>query len=112
MQTFSLRVKLVVIVRGVLMVLEKRLIDRKLLFFDELGEPTKLSEKEFYEAYEKREIEISADQPYLGRVPYVRNVPPDISCFPKKHGDEALRRRKYLDDLTKRGKYKLPGVVV
>lgn len=109
MQTFSLRVKLVVIVRGVLMVLEKRLIDRKLLFFDELGEPTKLSEKEFYEAYEKREIEISADQPYLGRVPYVRNVPPDISCFPKKHGDEALRRRKYLDDLTKRGKYKLPG---
>ena len=51
MQTFSLRVKLVVIVRGVLMVLEKRLIDRKLLFFDELGEPTKLSEKEFYEAY-------------------------------------------------------------
>jgi hypothetical protein len=49
------------------MVLEKRLIDRKLLFFDELGEPTKLSEKEFYEAYEKREIEISADQPYLGR---------------------------------------------
>lgn len=109
MQTFSLRVKLVVIVRGVLMVLEKRLIDRKLLFFDELGEPTKLSEKEFYEAYEKREIEISADQPYLGKVPYVRNVPPDISCFPKKHGDEALRRRKYLDDLTKRGKYKLPG---
>ena len=42
MQTFSLRVKLVVIVRGVLMVLEKRLIDRKLLFFDELGEPLSL----------------------------------------------------------------------
>lgn len=64
MQTFSLKAKLVVIVRGVLMVLEKRLIDRRLLFFDELGEPTKLSEKEFYEGYEKREIEVSADQPY------------------------------------------------
>lgn len=109
MQTFSLKVKLVVIVRGVLMVLEKRLIDRRLLFFDELGEPTKLSEKQFYEGYEKREIEVSADQPYLGKVPYVRNIPPDISCFPKRHGDEALRRRKYLDALTERGQTKLPS---
>lgn len=109
MQTFSLKVKLVVIVRGVLMVLEKRLIDRRLLFFDELGEPTKLSEKEFYEGYEKREIEVSADQPYLGKVPYVRNIPPDISCFPKRHGDEALRRRKYLDALTESGQTKLPS---
>ncbi|MCS5515172.1 hypothetical protein NWF32_06255 [Pseudomonas qingdaonensis] len=39
MQTFSLRVKLVVIVRGVLMVLEKRLIDRKLLFSMSLVSP-------------------------------------------------------------------------
>ncbi|WEK31026.1 MAG: DDE-type integrase/transposase/recombinase [Candidatus Pseudomonas phytovorans] len=109
MQTFSLKVKLVVIVRGVLMVLEKRLIDRRLLFFDELGEPTKLSEKEFYQGYERREIEVTADQPYLGRVPYVRNIPPDISCFPKKHGDEALRRRKYLNALTGRGQHKLPS---
>lgn len=109
MQTFSLKAKLVVIVRGVLMVLEKRLIDRRLLFFDELGEPTKLSEKEFYEGYEKREIEVSADQPYLGKVPYVRNIPPDISCFPQKHGDEAMRRRKYLDALTGRGNNKLPS---
>ncbi|WP_238348330.1 hypothetical protein [Pseudomonas sp. RW10S2] len=109
MQTFSLKVKLVVIVRGVLMVLEKRLIDRRLLFFDELGEPTKLSEKEFYQGYERREIEVAADQPYLGRVPYVRNIPPDISCFPEKHRGEALRRREYLNALTERGKNKLPS---
>ena len=67
MQTFSLRVKLVVIVRGVLMLLEKRLIDRKLLFFDELGEPTKLSEKEFYEAYEKRRSRSPLISHTLGR---------------------------------------------
>lgn len=109
MQTFSLKVKLVVIVRGVLMVLEKRLIDRRLLFFDELGEPTKLSEKEFYGGYERREIEVSADQPYLGKVPYVRNIPPDISCFPEKYRGEALRRREYLNALTERGKNKLPS---
>lgn len=109
MQTFSLKVKLVVLMHGIRMVLEKRLIDRRLLFFDELGEPTTLPEKEFYAGYERREIEISADQPFLGTVPYVRNVVPDLSCFPSKHSEEAIHRRKYLDALMGRDYSKLPS---
>jgi putative transposase len=109
MQTFSLKVKLVVLMHGIRMVLEKRLIDRRLLFFDELGEPTTLPEKEFFAGYERREIEISADQPFLGTIPYVRNVVPDLSCFPSKHREEALYRRKYLDAVMGRDYSKLPS---
>lgn len=97
MQTFSLKGRLVVVIKGTIMSLQRRLIDRRLLFFDELGEPTKLTEREFYLGYERREIEIPADQPFLGEIPVVRNVAPDLSCFPSKHGAEALRRRIYLD---------------
>lgn len=96
MQTFSLKGRLVVVIKGTIMSLQRRLIDRRLLFFDELGEPTKLSEREFYLGYERREIEIPADQPFLGDIPVVRNVAPDLSCFPSKHSAEALRRRIYL----------------
>lgn len=97
MQTFLLKAKLVVVINGMTMALQRRLIDRRLLFFDELGEPTTLTEYEFQLGYERREIEISADQPYLGEVPHVRNVAPDLTCFPLKHGKEALRRRRYLE---------------
>lgn len=97
MQTFLLKAKLVVVINGTPMSLQRRLIDRRLLFFDELGEPTTLTEYEFQLGYERREIEISADQPYLGEVPHVRNVAPDLTCFPLKHGEEALRRRRYLE---------------
>lgn len=109
MQIFSLKVKLLVLIRGVRMVLERRLIDRQLLFFDDLGEPIKLTEREFYEGYEKREIEVSADQPYLGTVPYVRNAPPDISTFTEKAREEAFRRRTYLNALMGREQSKLPS---
>ena len=64
MQIFSLKAKLVVSIRGIKMSLERRLVDRRLLFFDELGEPTKLTETEFYSGYEKREIEVCTDQPF------------------------------------------------
>ncbi|PKA70212.1 putative transposase [Pseudomonas baetica] len=97
MQTFLLKAKLVVVINGTQMSLQRRLIDRRLLFFDELGEPTTLTEYEFQRGYERREIEISADQPYLGEAPHVRNVAPDLTCFPLKHGEEALRRRRYLE---------------
>jgi putative transposase len=109
MQIFSLKAKLVVSIRGVKMSLHRRLVDRRLLFFDELGEPTKLSEAEFYSGYEKREIEVCADQPFLGEIPCIRNVAPDLTCFPPHHRDEALRRRKYLVALMGEGQSKLPS---
>jgi putative transposase len=96
MQTFLLKAKLVVVIHGVTMSLQRRLINRKLLFFDQLGEPTTLTEYEFYLGYDRREIEICTEQPLLGEIPYVRNVAPDLSCFPVKHSDEALRRRNYI----------------
>lgn len=97
MQTFLLKAKLVVVINGTTMSLQRRLVDRRLLFFDELGEPTTLTEYEFQLGYERREIEISEEQPYLGEVPHVRNVAPDLTCFPLKHREEALRRRRYLE---------------
>lgn len=81
MQTFSLKVRLVVVINGTTMSLQRRLVDRRLLFVDQLGEPTKLKESEFYLGYERREIEICEDQPYLGEIPAVRNVAPDLTCF-------------------------------
>lgn len=96
MQTFLLKAKLVVVIHGVTMSLQRRLINRKLMFFDQLGEPTTLTEYEFYLGYDRREIEICTEQPLLGEIPYVRNVAPDLSCFPVKHSDEALRRRNYI----------------
>ena len=108
MQTFSLKAKLVVVIHGKLMSLQRRLVDRRLLFIDQLGEPTTLTESEFYLGYEQREIEICADQPFLGEVPYVRNVAPNLTCFPSKHSQEALRRRTYLEGITE-GQTMLPS---
>jgi putative transposase len=109
MQMFSLKAKLVVSIRGVTMSLQRRLVDRRLLFFDELGEPTKLTEAEFYSGYEKREIEVCTDQPFLGEAPCVRNVAPDLTCFPPHHSQEALRRRTYLTGVMDEGQSKLPS---
>ena len=108
MQTFSLKAKLVVVIHGKIMSLQRRLVDRRLLFIDQLGEPTTLTESEFYLGYEQREIEICADQPFLGEVPYVRNVAPNLTCFPSKHSQEALRRRTYLEGITE-GQTMLPS---
>ena len=108
MQTFSLKVKLVVVIRDTTMTLQRRLTDRRLLFVDQLGEPTTLTEREFYLGYERREIEICADQPYLGEIPCVRNVAPDLTCFPSKHSKEALRRRTYLEGVME-GQTMLPN---
>lgn len=100
MRTFLLKAKLVVVIHGRTMSLQRRLMDRRLLFIDQYGEPTTLTDREFYLGYERREIEICADQPYLGEVPCVRNVAPDLSCFPAKHSEEALRRRKYIEGVS------------
>ena len=100
MQTFSFKAKLVVVINGKKMSLQRRLVDRRLLFIDQLGDPTTLTESEFYLGYEQREIEICEDQPFLGEVPYVRNVAPNLTCYPSKHSEEALRRRAYLEGIT------------
>ncbi|MDQ0651567.1 DDE-type integrase/transposase/recombinase [Pseudomonas cedrina] len=108
MQTFLLKSKLVVVINGITMSLHRRIINGSLLFYDELGEPTKLTESEFYLGYERREIEICAEQPFLGEIPYVRNASPDLTCFPKKHSDEALRRRNYITGVME-GNTRLPS---
>ena len=108
MQTFLLKSKLVVFINGITMSLHRRIINGSLLFYDELGEPTKLTESEFYLGYERREIEICAEQPFLGEIPYVRNASPDLTCFPKKHSDEALRRRNYITGVME-GNTSLPS---
>lgn len=108
MQTFLLKSKLVVVINGITMSLHRRIINGSLLFYDELGEPTKLTESEFYLGYERREIEICAEQPFLGEIPYVRNASPDLTCFPKKHSDEALRRRNYITGVME-GNTKVPS---
>lgn len=99
MQTFSLRVRLCVLLRGKRLVLVNKLMDHRLAFKDDFGEPVVLTEAEFYGAYEKKELTIDVDQPYLDTVPLTRNAPPDLCCFAAKHSAEALRRRAYLDAL-------------
>lgn len=108
MQTFLLKSKLVVVINGVTMSLHRRIVNGSLLFYDQLGEPTKLTESEFYLGYERREIEICAEQPFLGEIPYVRNASPDLTCFPKKHSDEALRRRYYITGVME-GNTRIPS---
>lgn len=99
MQTFLLKAKLVVVIHGVTMSLQRRLINRKLLFFDQLGEPTTLTEYEFYLGYDRRDIVICTEQPLLGEIPHVRSVAPDLTCFPVKHSNEALRRSRYISSV-------------
>lgn len=109
MLTFSLKQNLAVEMKGRHLVLTGRLMNRKLAFKDEFGEPLVMTEKEFYSAYEKKDILVSEEQPVLGRVPSVRNAPPDLTCWPKAHAEEALRRAAYLDELLQEGNGVLPG---
>jgi len=69
MLTFSLKQNLAVEMKGRHLVLTGRLMNRKLAFKDEFGEPLVMTEKEFYSAYEKKDILVSEEQPVLGRVP-------------------------------------------
>lgn len=109
MLTFSLKQNLAVEMKGRHLVLTGRYMNRKLAFKDEFGEPLVMTEKEFYSAYEKKDILVSEEQPLLGRVPSVRNAPPDLTCWPKAHAEEALRRAAYLDELLQEGNGVLPG---
>ncbi|OMQ32876.1 hypothetical protein BKX96_22380 [Pseudomonas putida] len=72
-------------------------VNHKLIFKDEYGEPITFSEREFYQLFDERKITIDTNQPHLGKIPYVRNVAPDLTCFPKNHSAEAVRRKRYLD---------------
>ncbi|MCX7207916.1 MAG: DDE-type integrase/transposase/recombinase [Proteobacteria bacterium] len=109
MQTFSLKLNLCIQLRGRVLRLKKRLQNWNLLFEDELGAPIELSEKEFYLAFERREIVVDSHQPYLDKVPLVRNAAPDLSCFRDAHSGEALRRRAYLNQLRDVETGKLPS---
>lgn len=109
MQTFSLRAQLCVLLNGRRLVLANRLMDRRLAFKDDFGEPVVLTEAEFYRLYERKELVCDPAQPYLGTIPLVRNAPPDLTCFPKAHSDEALRRRAYLEALFQVDNPRLPS---
>lgn len=109
MLTFALKQNLAIEMKGRQLVLTGRHVNRKLAFKDGFGEPVIMTEDEFYSAYDKKDILISDEQPLLGRVPSVRNAPPDLTCWPKAHSDEALRRAAYLDELLHEGKGILPS---
>lgn len=109
MQTFSLRARLSVLLNGRRLVLANRLMDRRLAFKDDFGEPVVLTEAEFYRLYEQRELVLDPAQPYIDTIPLIRNAPPDLTCFPKAHSDEALRRRSYLEALFQADGSRLPN---
>ena len=109
MQTFSLRAQLSVLLNGRRLVLTNRLMDRRLAFKDDFGEPVVLTEAEFYRLYERKELACDPAQPYLGTIPLIRNAPPDLTCFSKAHSDEALRRRAYLEALFQLDCPRLPN---
>ena len=99
MQTFSLKARLCVLLNGRRLVLVNRLMDRRLAFKDDFGEQVLFAEPEFYRLYEQKQLALDSEQPYIESVPLVASAPPDLTCFPKKHSDEALRRRSYLNAL-------------
>ncbi|MEF2251290.1 integrase [Ralstonia solanacearum] len=109
MQTFSLRARLSVLFNGRRLVLANRLMDRRLVFKDDFGEPLVLTDAEFYRLYEQRELALDPTQPYIDTIPLIRNAPPDLTCFPKEHSDEALRRRAYLVALFQPDGSRLPS---
>lgn len=100
MKTFSLKPSLIVRYEDRPMRFMGKSINHSLIFKDEYGEPTNFSTREFYKLYEAREITIDTNQAHLGKIPYVRNVAPDLTCFPTKHSEEALRRKRYIDAIT------------
>nr|WP_315492828.1 Mu transposase C-terminal domain-containing protein [uncultured Pseudomonas sp.] len=97
MKTFSLKPSLVIIHEDRAMRFFGKSVNHKLIFKDEYGEPITFSEREFYQLFDDRKITIDTNQPHLGKIPYVRNVAPDLTCFPKNHSAEAVRRKRYLD---------------
>ncbi|MDE1910351.1 MAG: transposase [Pseudomonas sp.] len=97
MKTFSLKPSLVIIHEDRVMRFFGKSVNNKLIFKDEYGEPITFSEREFYQLFDERKITIDTNQPHLGKIPYVRNVAPDLTCFPKNHSAEAVRRKRYLD---------------
>jgi putative transposase len=108
MQIFSLKPGLAVTMNERYLVFRSRLVDRRLHFADELGEPVLMKEKDFYTGYVQRSICVVPDQPKLGYVPLQKNAPRDLSTYLPEHAAEALRRRPYVDALLAYSG-KLPG---
>lgn len=108
MQIFSLKPGLAVTMNDRYLVFRSRLVDRRLHFSDELGEPVLMKEKDFYVGYVQRSICVIPDQPKLGYIPLQKNVPRDLSTYQPEHAEEALRRRPYVEALLAYSG-KLPG---
>ncbi len=101
MQTFSLKPGLAVTIDGRHMFYRSRLINNRLHFTDEIGEPLVLSEQEFFKAYALRTICILPEQSKLGVLPTQRTAPRDLSSYKEAYAAEALRRRLYIQALAR-----------
>lgn len=108
MQIFTLKPGLAVTMNDRYLVFRSRLVDRRLHFADELGEPVLMKEKDFYVGYIQRSICVIPDQPKLGYIPLQKNAPRDLSTYLPEHKEEALRRRPYVEALLAYSG-KLPG---
>jgi putative transposase len=108
MQTFMLKPSLSVSYEDRPMRFIGKNMNHRLIFKDEYGETITLSTNEFYKFFEARIITIDKSQPHLGIVPFIRNVAPDLGCYPKPHSAEALRRQYYIKAVISSEK-KLPS---
>lgn len=108
MQIFSLKPGLAVTMNDRYLVFRSRLVDRRLHFTDELGEPVLMKENDFYAGYVQRSVCVIPDQPKLGYIPQQKNAPRDLSTYLPEHAEEALRRRPYVEALLAYSG-KLPG---
>jgi len=99
MQSFSLKPRLQVRYNDSFWVCRCRQIDNRWQFTNENGEVWVITEKQFYQLYDRRELFVDLEQPYLGMVPEVTNAPRDLSTFAPSQVDEARRRQHYLAGL-------------
>lgn len=103
MQTFTLKPGLVISKNDHFYRLMRYNLQGNAVFQDENSETLVVSRKSFFEQYATKEIQIPKEQPSLGILPNRTVASPDLSFYPKPHADEALRRRRYLDALTRGG---------
>ena len=99
MQIFTLKPGLAVTMNDRHLVFRSRLVDRRLNFADELGEPVLMKETDFYVGYVQRSICVTPDQPKLGYIPLQKNAPRALSTYLPEHKTEALRRPPSVEAL-------------
>lgn len=101
MKVFSLKPGLVIEREGHKYQFLRTNMSRRLIFRDEHGETWLPSLADFWQEFSERRVEVFADQPHLGCVPKITVAEADLSFFPPEYQEEALRRRRYLDELLK-----------